>query len=720
MSYGLPDETETESMLGSLAHAGLSGLGYVGSTLDKTFGGRSVRALLDTMAGSGQHARDIASILPFSETLGITSPEEAVSGSELVKNVSGYDPSKGNWAVRNLVGPGVEIALDPSTWLGGVGALTHGGLEATKLGAKVPHFWNTGFLDAIKAGERTAAFGLSGPRVAAGLEAVGTGMGRANEALRTLPGVAPVEDVLTKAGETAQTWGRGLFSAPHGFSTDPLVQASRAAILHPGEEAADVAARGTYAELLARQKALEAGAGGLDPQGLQRFLRQKAEIRALPETEHFYDPSFLASMSPAQRTEAESLAAEMGRRGGQMPLDIERQAGYVGHELDDAINYTYRQRNLTPGQGEVPAQARDWLGRAKALPVDLGKERLQAFQGRPGGTMQIEDILHTPGMAGPTAMPLQGQIKEIIRSDLGLPQTAEFSPLHPLFGGSKYTAPAAQSAEELAGLARATPTEQLFKPTGEAIPYFKPDLVQATAQRLQRAGRSATTADTILDVVGKAKVAPGEGTKPVTEVLRNLKLDTEVGYRRALEAIGEDPDAILAAAFPQPMGANALSNQEILAKALESYHLPSGTASGMTDLLQRYTTPHEWGPVGQLIKDITGATKRGLYTIFPASHGRNYESAVLENLKDTGLKPFSQPYHMTEQVLMGHAVDTKIPDFAHLAPEAQREAFLNEAYAHRVIGAEAGEHTGRVLPFTGDPLAARPTAVGALKELRRG
>lgn len=725
-------EDEEETMLGGLKRQGLSALGYYGSTVDKFGGGRSVRALLDTLAGSGKHARDIASILPFSETLGLTSPEEAVSGAQLVKNVSRnvtgeeYDPEKGTWFERNIVGPGVEMALDPTTYLGGVGALTKAGQAAEKLG-KVPRFWQPGFLEAVGRGERTAIHGLTGPTVASGLEAMGTGLGRGNEILRKLPLVAPAEDLLSKAGEQALTVGRGLFSAPHGFSTDPLVQASRAAILHPGEEAADVAARGAYADLFQRQKELVAG--GLDPEGLQRYLRQKAEILTAPptgaapemralETGHFFDPEFLASMSPEVRAQADAIAAEMRRQGGEIPLQREREAGYAGAELQDPmIHYSYRQQNLTTPQGVGPEK--DWLGRAKALPVDLGKERLEALTGRPGGTIQLEDILHTPGMAGPTAMPLQGQIREILRSDLGLPPTAEFSPLHPQFGG-QYTAPAAQSAEELAKLARAIPQERLFSPTGEAIPYFNPDLVQGTAKRLQRAGRSATTADTILDIIGKAQVAKGTDTVPVKDVLGSLKLDTEVGYRRALEAIGEDPDRILARAFPQPPGAKALSNQEILAQALESYHLPSGTAKGMTDLLQRFTTPHEWGPVGKWLKEVTGATKRGLYSIWPSAHGRNYESGVAENLKDFGLKPFTQPYHMTEQALLGEAVDTKIPMFAGLSEQAQSDALRNLAYQYRIIGAETGEHTGRVLPFTGDPLAKRQSAVDIIKETIEG
>ena len=131
--YQVPP-TNDSGLGGSLLRGSLSGLGYVGGTLDKAFGGRAVRAALDTLFGSGQHASDIASIIPFSDTLGLTNSEDSVSGAELLKNATGYDPSQGNWAERNLVGPGVEIALDPSTWLGGVGAITKAGKLAKSQG----------------------------------------------------------------------------------------------------------------------------------------------------------------------------------------------------------------------------------------------------------------------------------------------------------------------------------------------------------------------------------------------------------------------------------------------------------------------------------------------------------------------------------------------------------------------------------------------------------
>ena len=150
----LPPE-EAESALKRLRNTGLSSLGYVGSVLDK-FGGRAVRGSLDALMGHGG-SREILSLIPFSDTLGITDPAaiETHRGAQLLKHGLGYDPEQahghwGAWAERNLLGPAVEIGLDPATWAGGVGALTKAGRAAAKLG-KVPGIFRPGYLGALRA-----------------------------------------------------------------------------------------------------------------------------------------------------------------------------------------------------------------------------------------------------------------------------------------------------------------------------------------------------------------------------------------------------------------------------------------------------------------------------------------------------------------------------------------------------------------------------------------
>lgn len=84
----------------------LDALGWLGSSLDKP--GAAVRGLL-----AGRPAQ-LANLIPFSDTMGITDPEARTRGTDLL----GLDrDSLGGM----LGGMGVEIATDPLNWLGGWG-----------------------------------------------------------------------------------------------------------------------------------------------------------------------------------------------------------------------------------------------------------------------------------------------------------------------------------------------------------------------------------------------------------------------------------------------------------------------------------------------------------------------------------------------------------------------------------------------------------------------
>lgn len=108
---GLPPLTpeEQSSLLDQIASGSLHGLGYIGGSLNKAFGGRAIRGLL------GGRPEELASIIPFSDTLGITDAKNEVTGAELLggtKDTSLLSP-------EGLGGLGLEIATDPATWFGG-------------------------------------------------------------------------------------------------------------------------------------------------------------------------------------------------------------------------------------------------------------------------------------------------------------------------------------------------------------------------------------------------------------------------------------------------------------------------------------------------------------------------------------------------------------------------------------------------------------------------
>lgn len=79
-------------------------LSWVGSSLDKP--GAAVRGLL------GARPDQLANLIPFSDTLGITNPEDRVSGASLL----GMDPDS---TEGMLGGMGVDIFTNPFTYMGG-------------------------------------------------------------------------------------------------------------------------------------------------------------------------------------------------------------------------------------------------------------------------------------------------------------------------------------------------------------------------------------------------------------------------------------------------------------------------------------------------------------------------------------------------------------------------------------------------------------------------
>lgn len=117
---------EQDSLLSRVASVPLTALQWVGNLLDKSFGGRAIRGVL------GGHPEELASILPMSDTLGLTDIKNRVSGEDLLKN-AGVDTGT-DWG-NTALGIGAEIGLDPATYLSlGGAALSKAGLAAKKAG----------------------------------------------------------------------------------------------------------------------------------------------------------------------------------------------------------------------------------------------------------------------------------------------------------------------------------------------------------------------------------------------------------------------------------------------------------------------------------------------------------------------------------------------------------------------------------------------------------
>lgn len=108
----------------------LGGLEYLGASLDKAFGARALRG------GLTGDLREVASIIPFSDALGITDYEDVVGGREFLERTNVLGPNTPGLDVGDVAGFAFEVGTDPGTYLtGGLGALTKGGRAVKNLGS---------------------------------------------------------------------------------------------------------------------------------------------------------------------------------------------------------------------------------------------------------------------------------------------------------------------------------------------------------------------------------------------------------------------------------------------------------------------------------------------------------------------------------------------------------------------------------------------------------
>lgn len=116
----LPPE-QAQSSIDQIGHGLLGGLGYIGDLLDKTFGGRAIRSVASGLTGGKFDPTELLSVLPGSDTLGLSDAANKVTGKQLLQNIGvvGKNPSNDNgFSTDDLLGIGAEALLDPSTYFG--------------------------------------------------------------------------------------------------------------------------------------------------------------------------------------------------------------------------------------------------------------------------------------------------------------------------------------------------------------------------------------------------------------------------------------------------------------------------------------------------------------------------------------------------------------------------------------------------------------------------
>jgi hypothetical protein len=768
VAYPPLDEADTESAISKLTRGTLGTLGYVGSTLDKLTGARAIRGAL------GGKPRELLSVIPGSDVVGATKEEDTVHGEDLLRSL-GYDPSQGNWAERNLVGPGLEIALDPATYAGGIGALTKLGKGAAKTGTGTK-----GLLASVKAGERSihplAAMAervVPGSQKAAvaGLEGAGRLAGKVNVGVRRIsPTLAAVEDrLVAPVARKAELVRRSLFDPASGPVPEELMQAEHREMF-PKRQAAMQAIDEREIDLRTHLQQVMKETGLTQPQAY-RFIRQMAEKvpTSLPEGQAsprlgseavdilgqlkesigaegvpgFIGPSYqphllerlghevhpdLYAHGPSRVPALEGLVREVTDIGRDEPRAAELAAGVKSAALQDPrIDYLMRQRTKTKGGGpgflggtktkpfgtQHPSFLRrekaltDWLGGTTAI-GDLMTANL-AGANRSWGRKQINEYLLADQLGrlaaqGSTQIGPE-ELARITRNAVGMQRLLRGVPKANVLGVP--TGDLLDRLGHLPGAAQASTLGRVTDALPEATPYFDPDPIRAATVRAKRAIKSTTGADAQIGMIRRsAPLAQGlETDVPVPEVLRRAKMDTDVGVRRALRAVGVTPEAeasflearrqALGPGFPE-QAPPVLDEGRALRDLLRQYNMPAEQAAAATRSITGWQLPEALKPVVGGLDALQNWWKTGVYSLWPASLGRNIGTGYEENLIEAGMWPWNPMYGRAAKIRAGVPVQTGIPEFEHLTPEAQRHALLREAYPRGIIGGVQGDISERV------------------------
>lgn len=664
---------EEDSLLGKISGAALGGLGYVGSVLEKTLGGRAIRGAL------GGKPRELLSILPFSDTLGITDEADRVSGRELLRN-AGLADHEDNWG-NFLGGMGLELATDPGMYLSfGAGAASRAGQVAKKIGAMPPTATGrvTGTLadilaaqPALQGAAETAAGG--GAKLASmlseplgGLAGIGLPFQHPSFLLGAGQGGA---DFLSGAGRVASTLDAGLRKIPlaghlYGSTVDTIGRgldiagryanawfdpAALGATTRMGQETAREAS-GQIRPLIAEARSRAAQYGetlkqaGLDPTG--EILRSVAEGTYKGQAHPLIEQTAMAL-----RSDMDTTLAKLQSLG----VDV--------NALEDSIHYLPRAQTPltrpTSGYGS-PRQAlptRD--------PRVAGREDI--LKNFSGGTQGINEMILDPAVYQGTPLSAQAHIRgRYLDPALAQPD-------------------AIKQSESLANWVRSLdPQYQASIGTANPLKFFSNHPLTDYTNYYDRISRLMASGDATQNLLAKS-AAQTAGQLPAGAMSL--------------------PDALSRAGLTHAPGGEATlldrintlrggAGQSPLASVdeLKNLHVPGEVISEATRYLKPFQTPEAVSTPLSWIDTITNFTKALQTAPWPAFHVRNLASGLWQNAaKEMGageaggfFKQLGDAYRLGKGEIIADA--NMVKGLEHLSPEQATRALGQEMYAWGIGG----------------------------------
>lgn len=650
----LPPE-EYQSVARQALNAGTSGIGYILGSLDKP--GQAVRGVL---AGKGVSA--LGNLVPFSDTMGLTTDADKTSGRDLTDTYGITDKNSKGWGAWGA-GLAADIATDPFTYatLGPKTALTGLG-SALKKSGNLKGMSRVNLMKGFEATEpamlaagKTAsdvAYDIAkGKRIAtqsmvdaakkaghdivpgqplASLASIGVPFGpKLNVGTGALAQKAAVG--LDKAGDWIKFGnpiGRSIgskFNSKVGEAVDAVPQRGFEKHGYPAKEALEAQARESNRILLEH----------LDPLIREGKYPEHVITEAARAVAEGVPHGFGAELEQLVTPAAEHIRAQNARY-----LNEGQDYGILKGLKDKYINYGRRQAiDVNHRDLQLGAGSRDSSG---LYPVFSGANiaRDPVLTNVPGGTNRINDWMRR--FAGTTA-----DVTSDIRKDL----ESDF-----LAKGRQMTPDIAKEFDDkavaLAGrIKKADPKHMAVPGAPDPLPFFSPDKFADEAQRAQQHARTMTAAKAAIGTIGDAATTHAKGSTVSVPVLlkkmgfKNQGFDKDTGtlargaLLKAYEALApkgaENVDTLL-----------NLTNKEIVRK-VGQFGVPLENAKQILKSYRGWKAPEQIKADVNAFDSLTNAFKALVYPVWLPSHVRNAGTATLNNTtRGTGPKSYLDQLHL--------------------------------------------------------------------------
>lgn len=654
----LPPGEDEASILGKLMEGGLGGLSYVGKILDKTFGGRAVRGVL------GGNTGEALSVLPLSDTLGLTNESDTVHGQQLLQHL-GLTDNSDDW-LNTAAGIGTEIALDPATWVG----------------AAVPRLLARGANSGARAGSL---------------------------ALEAATGANPYTYAARQIENRVVAPARALFDPTVAGAWNPAVQRDIAAgVFTPALEAGRAAADTRFAESLDPLDRFVKAGGNRDE--MLGALLQHAEGLTPQATARlgaagFAPPDITDILSIGSRvaadTRASNLAPQAAGAVGRELLDLPgwaAKANEAGASFQPQVQYFPRTLALDDEAGKVFDRVMsDRLSGTSQF--QTGREDI--LRGIPGGTEALNALARNPAVSGAGRSLTDLQVEDqLLRTLTGYghgPVPAAWA--NTPWGAEAWTG-AQQHARGLADYLKSLPESVIDRPNLPGTGLFSTDVLGNARARQLESARTAASGEAL--IAGAAKfarpVADLEAAKipyiRVPEILQKAGL-THVDPATGQHVAGER----IAQALGLPGNSPAM-------QALKDHALPADVASDIMRIGQAYKVPAVLEPVVKMWDTVSNLFKTDLTTPFPGFHFRNLMSGIFNMWRDKALDPTASADML--RLMRGGSVDaaTAAKLYPGLSPEEATHKLLQELVGNRVSFTRSG--------LTSDRVGLQPVMKGGL------